>query len=514
MDKKLNITRRNFVKSIIWSTIGGTAMGTFPGLFNSVKAKNRNFNVLFIAVDDLRPQLGCYGHQQMISPDIDRLASQGFVFEHAYCQQAVCAPSRISLLSGLRPDSTGVYSLETRLREALPDRISLPKYFKQNGYETISIGKVYHHNDDDLDAWNKEPLRSFKGGGGYITEEGRRLVVENRKINPKARGRGAPTEIADVPDNAYSDGQFTDYAIKEMNRMKNLPFFLCVGYLKPHLPFAAPKKYWDMYDPKKLKLADNPFFPKGVTAFTVTNFNELRNYYGVPKGREPVPDELARHLIHGYYACVSFIDAQVGRLMDELDRLKLRDKTVILLWGDHGWKLGEHASWCKHTNFELDTRAPLIIRVPGMKAAGRRTNALVEFVDIYPTLCEICELGVPTQQLEGTSFAPLLDDPNRNWKKAVFSQYPRGSLEDRDKMVMGYSMRTERFRYTEWKHLKSGKILARELYDHRWDPQENVNVIDEPRYTAVLKNLEKMMKFGWKGALPQPPLSKNSVNRE
>jgi arylsulfatase A-like enzyme len=501
MNKNSTINRRDFVKRICLGTISSAAIMTFPGLFDCTKSKHSRYNVLFIAVDDLRPQLGCYGQKQMISPNIDLLASQGLLFERAYCQQAVCAPSRISLLSGLRPDSTGIYDLEIRLSEALPKHISLPKYFKQNRYETISLGKIYHHYDDDLDAWSKKPFLAKGKGLGYITKEGRRLVEENQKSNPKAVPKGPPTEMADVPDNAYSDGRLTDHAIKEMNRMKERLFFLCVGYRKPHLPFAAPKKYWDMYHPERLKLADNPFFPRGVTKFTLTNFNELRNYFGMPKGKEPISDKQARHLIHGYYACVSFIDAQVGRLMNELTKLNLRDKTVIILWGDHGWKLGEHASWCKHTNVELDTRVPLIISVPGMKAAGQRTKALTEFVDIYPTLCEVCGLGRPVEQLEGTSFAPLLDDPNRNWKKAAFSQYPRGSLKERDKMVMGYSMRTERFRYTEWKHLRSRKILARELYDHKRDPQENVNVIDDPRYTTVLKNLEGMMKRGWKSML-------------
>lgn len=505
MERQLNIKRRDFLKRIFWGAVGGAVTVGIPEFTNSVKAKEANYNVLFITVDDLRPQLGCYGQSQINSPNIDWLASQGLLFERAYCQQALCAPSRISLLSGLRPDSTGVYSINIRLSQVLPHHTSLPKYFKQNGYETISLGKVYHHRNDDPGAWSKAPIIAKRKNLGYITDTGRRSVAENQKINPTAGQRGAPTEMADAPDNAYSDGRLTDYAIEEMNRLRNKQFFLCVGYRKPHLPFIAPKKYWEIYNPEQLKLAYNPFPPKGVTPFTIGNFGELRNYYGIPRGEKPIPDRLARHLIHGYYACVSFIDAQVGRLMKELARHRLTDTTIIILWGDHGWKLGEHGGWCKHTNFELDTRAPLIIRVPGMKAAGRRTNALVEFVDIYPTLCEVCELGFPKQQLEGTSFAPLLDDPNLNWKKAAFSQYPRGSLEDRDKMVMGYSMRTERFRYTEWKHLKSGKILARELYDHRSDPGENVNIIDETRYTAVLKNLEEMMKLGWKGALPQTP---------
>ena len=502
MEKQSKINRRDFVKQIFVGSLGGAVKVPFSGLFDLIKAKKSSYNVLFIAIDDLRPQLGCYGQQKIMSPNIDRLASQSLLFEHAYCQQAICAPSRISLLSGLRPDSTGVYGLKTRLSKVLPNHVSLPKWFKQNGYDTISIGKVYHHRNDDLDAWSTIPFPAKKSTMLYITEEGRRLIKENQKTNPNAKKRGAPTEMANVPDNAYIDGKLTDYAIKEMKRMKKRMFFLCIGYRKPHLPFTAPKKYWDMYNTEKLKLADNPFFPKGVTRFTMNNFGELRKYFGMPKGNDPVSHKQARHLIHGYYACVSFIDAQVGRLIDELARLRLRNKTVIILWGDHGWKLGEHASWCKHTNFELDTRVPMIISVPGMKTAGQRTKALTEFVDVYPTLCEVCGLKLPAQQLEGCSLVPLMDDPDRKWKKAAFSQYPRHSMTDRDKMVMGYSMRTQRFRYTEWKHLKSGKILARELYDHEKDPQENINSIDAPQYAMTIKKLEKMMKHGWKGALP------------
>lgn len=503
MNKPSSLNRRDFVKRMCLGAIGGAAMAAFPGLFECTGAKKSSYNVLFIAIDDLRPQLGCYGQKQIVSPNIDQLASQGLLFERTYCQQAVCAPSRISLLTGLRPDSTGIYDIQTRLNNVLPNHVSLPKYFKQNGYETISLGKIYHHNDDDLDAWSKKPVRTLKKGMRYITPEGRRSVEENRKINPRAGSRGVPTEMPDVPDNAYSDGKLTDYAITEMKRMKERPFFLCVGYHKPHLPFNAPKKYWDMYDPAKLKLADNPFLPKGVTRFTTTNFNELRNYLGMPRGRVPVSDQQARHLIHGYYACVSFIDAQVGRLVSQLDALNLGNKTIIILWGDHGWKLGEHAGWCKHTNFELDTRAPMIISVPGMKSAGQRTKALTEFVDIYPTLCELCGLELPEQPLEGCSFAPLLNDPNRKWKEAAFSQYPRGRMTNKDRMVMGYSMRTERYRYTEWRRLKSGKVLARELYDHEKDPGENVNAIDDAKYAVAVKKLEKMMQRGWKGVRPR-----------
>jgi arylsulfatase A-like enzyme len=227
----------------------------------------------------------------------------------------------------------------------------------------------------------------------------------------------------------------------------------------------------------------------------------------MPKGNDPVPDEQARHLIHGYYACVSFLDAQVGRLLDHLDKLKLREKTIVILIGDNGWKLGEHGSWSKCTNLELDVRVPLIISIPRQKSPGRRTNALVEFVDIYPTLCEVCGLQLPklAHALEGSSFAPILENPQRPWKQAVFSQYPRGNIEikDPDHWVMGYTMRTDRYRYTEWKRLSTGKVEARELYDHNRDPQENVNVAAEARYAKIVKELSEMMKRGWKGALPK-----------
>jgi len=264
------------------------------------------------------------------------------------------------------------------------------------------------------------------------------------------------------------------------------------GSNKPHLPFNAPKKYWDLYKPEEIEPADNPFLPKNAPSYALTNWGELRNYHGIPR-KGPCPDELARRLIHGYCACVSYIDAQVGRLLGELERLGLRRKTIVILWGDHGWKLGEHSLWCKHTNFELDTHVPMILSSPGMKSAGRRTKALTEYVDIYPTLCELCGLSAPGH-LEGVSTAPLLDDPERRWKDAAFSQYPRGR-------VMGYTMRTERFRYTEWQERRSGKALARELYDHEADPDENENVVDKSRYAGQVRELAAMLKAGWRGAM-------------
>ena len=456
-------------------------------------------NVLFVVVDDLRPELGCYGKEQIISPNIDNLARDGVLFERAYCQQAVCAPSRSSVLSGCRPDTTQIYDLATPLRNRMPHILSLPEHFRNNGYETVSVGKVYHHPKDDLQAWSKEPFQSRGDwkGRGYLTDEAVEAMKKNEELlrqrNDRRTGLGPAFEAADVPDNAYHDGMDADAAIHELRFLKDKTFFLGLGFHKPHLPFNAPKRYWDMYPPEKIRLAENPFEPEGVTEYSLTNFGELRGYFGMPK-TGPVPDDQARQLIHGYSACVSYVDAQFGRVMGELERLKLRDRTIIILWGDHGWKLGEHANWCKHTNFEIDARAPMIISVPGMKRAGERTHALAEFVDMYPTLCELCGLPIP-EHVEGLSFVPVLEKPHRTWKKAAISQYPRGS-------VMGYTLRTDQYRYTEWQDRKSGEAKARELYDHQKDSQENVNAIHRPEYAEEIKELEALIRKGWREALP------------
>lgn len=488
-------TRREFLGAVS----GGVAFGLFGSLCQAAQQKTGKMNVLFIAVDDLRPQLGCYGHKEIISPNIDLLAAQGLLFERTYCQQAVCAPSRVSIMSGCRPDTTRIYDLNTPLRKAMPNVLSLPQHFKNNGYETLSIGKIYHHTSDDMVGWSKPPFKAGTfpegkwAGRGYLTSESAAIVAEYAKRNPGMKGRGPAFESADAPDNHYPDGANADHAVKELRRLRDKPFFMAMGLYKPHLPFNAPKKYWDMYDRDKITLADNPYAPKGVTKYTMTNFGELRNYHGIPK-KGPVADDLAKTLIHGYYACVTYIDAQIGRLLDELQRLGIRDKTAIILWGDHGWKLGEHGSWCKHTNFELDTHVPMIISVPDQKNKGAKTTALTEFVDIYPSLCEVCSLEVP-EHLEGKSFTPLINNPNRKWKKAAFSQYPRGK-------VMGYSMRTDRYRYTEWQDRKTGKVVARELYDHQKDKAENENIAESPQMKSTVINLSKMLKGGWKNALP------------
>lgn len=460
-------------------------------------------NVLFIAVDDLRTELGCYGSAHIQSPNIDRLARSGTTFLRAYCQQAVCSPSRTSLMTGLRPDSTKVYDLVTHFRKNVPDVVTLGQHFKQSGYYSVSMGKIYHGGYDDLPTWS-EPARKPNGGEGYVTAENKQLIAKKlaaakkRGLKGKAlsrAARGTPTEMADVPDNAYTDGAIAELAVDTMRELskRDEPFFLAVGFVKPHLPFNAPKRYWDLYDPEKIKLAENPFPPENVTPYSLTNSGEIRVYEGIP-AKDDIPPEQARRLKHGYYACISFTDANVGKLLDELEKLGLADNTIVVLWGDHGWKLGEHNAWCKHTNFENDAHAPLIIHAPGQKSPGQETSALVEFVDIYPTLCDLAGLPKP-KHLEGSSAARLLDAPQQPWKPAAFSQYPRGS-------VMGYSMKTDRYRFTAWKDKKTGKVAATELYDHETDPAENDNIADIPANATLVAQLQRQLDAGWRDAVP------------
>jgi len=368
-------------------------------------------NVLFIAVDDLRPTIGCYGVPVIQTPNIDRIAARGTVFNRAYCQQAVCSPSRTSLMLGLRPDTTKVYDLQTHFRLNLPDVVTLPQHFKQQDYHAQGLSKIYHGGLDDPSSWS-------------------------------------------------------------------------VPHWRPNKP--------GYYPPERLSLADNPFPPKDCPDIALMNFGELRAYVDINK-TGPVPDDKALELIRGYLAATSYTDAQIGRILDELERLGLRDNTVIVLWGDHGWQLGEHGLWCKHTNFEMAARAPLIFSAPGQKHAGARTDALAEFVDIYPTLCDLCGIPIP-EGLHGISVAPVMNDPNRPWKKAAFSQYPRGKS-------MGYSMRTDRYRYTEWLD-EARKQVAVELYDHENDPDENVNIALRPESKALVQKLSEMLHAGWEAALP------------
>lgn len=484
--------------------MGATAVGagllasSMPWSVRAQEAARPRRNVLFVAVDDLRPQFACHGHEQIISPNIDRLAQEGTLFLRTHCQQAVCAPSRASVLSGCRPDTTGVHDLNTPLRQTMPDVVTLPQHFKDHGYTSTSLGKIYHHmRTDDPLGWSSDPWQSQNAFPGVVTEGNLALLRQLRQAETdparRRRVRGPATEAGDLPDNAYADGQIADKTIETLREQRDQPFFLATGFMKPHLAFACPKRYWDLYQREEIDLADNPFRPKGAPDIALHNWGELRAYHNIPR-QGPLTDDQARELIHGYYACVSFVDAQLGRLLDELEALGLRENTVIAFWGDHGWNLGEHGLWCKHCNYETSTHSPLIVSSPDQKAKGKPTRALCEFVDIYPTVTELAGLPLP-DHLEGTSLAPLMDDPETPWKRAAFSQYPRGRGR------MGYSMRTDRYRYTEW--LENGdQVLARELYDHEEDPAENVNIADLPENGELCTRLSGWLHAGWEHSKP------------
>jgi iduronate 2-sulfatase len=438
-------------------------------------------HILFIAVDDLRPQLGCYGEKQMISPNIDRLAAEGVRFSRAYCQVPVCGASRASLMTGLRPTPKRFVNYHTRADKDAPGVVDLPSWLKKQGYDTYSMGKIYHHNTDNRNSWTVLGSKLIRRPGfkDYHLRESR------SPKGAKGWGGGAAYEAADLPEQDYFQWQLADAAIDRLKQMKKAgkPSFLAVGFTKPHLPFVAPKKYWDLYKRDDLMLATNPFRPKGAPDQALHNFGELRSYKDIPQGKAPVPPELALTLKHGYYACVSYTDAMIGRILEELDRLDMRKDTIIVLWGDHGWQLGEHGLWCKHSNFNTSLNAPLIVSAPG-RTQGSGSSALVEFVDIYPTLCELA--GVPEpEHLEGTSFVPLLDAPARPWKRAVFARYHAGC-----------SVRTDRYLYTHWS--RKGKVSARMLYDHQEDPMENLNLAVDPEFSHVVSEMEHLLAAHWK----------------
>ena len=450
------------------------------------RAAHQGPNVLFIAVDDLRPLLGCYGTPIIKTPNIDGLARRGLRFTRAYCQSAICGPSRASVLTGLRPDSTGIHDLGSTVRQKLPNIITLPQLFRQTGYETVSIGKVYHQfNDDDALGWSKPaswPTGKWTGRG-YLSN------------GPQdSTGRGPPWENIDVDGLDYQDGQIATEAIQELRRLKtqNARFFLAVGFKKPHLPFSAPKRFWDLYNPVALPAAPRKSWPEGMPPIAGWNWGELRDYAGMPR-EGPVEGDVARTLVHGYYACVSYVDAQVGRVLDELDRQGLRRNTLVILWGDNGWKLGDYGAWCKATNFELDARIPLIIATPDGVSAGKSSSALDELVDLYPTLAQLCKLGVPAH-CEGTSFMPVLHEPDCGWKPAAFTQFPR------EPKIMGYSMRLEGLRYTEWIDRKTKRVVERELYDHSNSEVATVNLVHDPHYAARIPELSATLAagFGWR----------------
>ena len=446
-------------------------------------AKPDKPNVLFIAVDDLRPELGCYGKNHIKSPNIDRLANSGIIFKNAYCSYPSCGPSRASLLSGLYPNYNRFVGWNCWQDKDVPGVVSLPMHFRNNDYTTISLGKIYNvgNFDDGRGSWDKRwvPPRTTTEWGDYQSAEGIRSYEENRK---KGLSRGAPYESPDVPDITYMDGRIAQKAIEELQAFKNSsePFFLAVGFLKPHLPFNAPKKYWDMYDEEDIEMPSNNYFPKDVPK--AADYGWRFDAHGIPR---PLTETTFRNLMHGYYACVSYVDAQIGLVLNALESLELADNTIVVFWGDHGYLLGEHDFWGKHCSYELGPHAPLIVKVPWEKSA-KKTEALIEFIDIYPSLCEIAGLPKPFH-LQGKSFVPLMTDPDQPWKEAVF--YKTGHSPKQ----AGETILTKTHAYTEWYDSHKGEPYARMLFDHRVDPEENVNVAELHENKDIVKTLREKL---------------------
>ena len=502
-------------------------------------------NILFIAVDDLKPILGCYGDPIIKTPNIDKIAHNGTIFLSNYCQQAVSGPTRASIMTGMRPDYTGVWDLKTKMRDVNPDILSLPEYLISQGYSTQGIGKIYDQRcvDKKMDApsWSVPYYNYFKTQekyyspqtgmpilGSYQSSGNKALAEKFRKeaiekgiagdaIEEYVTQRVKPSvECADVPDNAYNDGANVLRAKEILSQLKTekKPFFFAVGFSKPHLPFVSPKKYWDLYKRDDMPVAAFQEKSKNGPAIAYHTAGELRAYSDIPALTEftdqkefglTLPLEKQKELIHGYYAAVSYTDAQIGILMNTMDSLGLLKNTIVVLWGDHGWHLGDHNLWCKHTNFEQATHAPLIISASWIKPSV--TKSVTEFVDIFPTLCDLTTVPIPSH-LDGKSLVSVMKNPDFIVKEFSTSQYPRGGSDAEtgrlgyaEGKCMGYSIRTTRYRYTIWmkdnfrtnRIFDKNLIIATELYDYQKDPNETINVVDEKSYTNISKEMNKKM---------------------
>ncbi len=453
---KRSFTRRDFLSTSFKAGAAAFTTGLLP---KRTADAQEQYNVLFIIVDDLRPLLGCYGHPEIHTPNIDRLAQRGTLFNRAYCQYPVCNPSRASILTGLRPETNGVQDNYAHFREAVPHVFTFPQHFKAYGYHSLSIGKIMHGRLTDEISWS----------------------VPSWEAKDQSYVNVPSWQSFNVADDELEDGEIAKYTIGVLEDIVDSLFFLAVGFKKPHMPFNAPVKYYDLYD--------SPITDK-VPHVAPHSKHEIRGYSDIPPGEEPFSEEKTLELIRGYMAATSYMDAQVGRVLDQLDRLGLTEKTVVLLCGDHGFHLGEHETWGKRTLFEVALRSPLIISIPGQEHIGVKTDALVELVDIYPTLCDACQLPIP-EHLEGLSMVPVIREPTIPWKSAAFSKTGKAYGKQ--------SIRTHKYRYSEFVN----SILPREeLYDHNTDPEEKVNIANFSENLELVSHLRERLHAGWQAALP------------
>ena len=524
-----NYVYRTFILS---SLLISTLMCTTPDPNNSTKDRDKKLNILFVSIDDLGPNLGVYDNKHIKSPNLDEFAGQGTTFRRTYCQAAVCAPSRASLMSGLRPDSTRVWHLGDKFRKLHPNMVTMPQHFHKYGYYTACIGKIFHNYMPDSVSWDEPDLRpeQYKrpewlkrdGETFYVNEETQRkqkikrdqLVAKKPNYYADGWNNGPAWEAEDVHDTMYYDGAQTELAMRTLTRLskKDQPFFLALGYFRPHLPFAVPKKYWDLYDKDSIPLASNPFIPKRSPVMSMNSMYELRGYDGFCKLKHPsenitMNEDTARLLKQGYYASVSYVDAQFGRVIGHLKDLNIYDQTIIIVWGDHGWKLGEHNGWCKQTNYNIDIHVPMIAYSPNQSKKGKQTFEITELIDMFPSLCELAGIEAP-DYLQGTSFVPLMENPELEWKSAAFSQFHRRPKVTPDgKRYMGYSIKTKEHHYVEWyywDHIKGkrGDYVTSELYNSLKDPDENENIAGLEENKAIIEQLSINLSKGWKNAKP------------
>lgn len=459
-------------------------------------ADTPKLNVLFVMADDLRPELASFG-SPAITPNFDRLAKRSVQFDRAYCQQALCNPSRSSMLTGRRPDTLKQWNNGLHFRERNPDVTTLPLWFKEHGYTTRCVGKIFHNwhtkVKGDPRSWSAPEFLHYANHGDDAAQVTGEPPPNLASPAPRKYTSVPLYECRDVPDEAYFDGRVATEAIRVMNEVREQPFFLAVGFWKPHAPFNAPKKYWDKYDRAKLPPL-NPARPTGAPDIAFQDGRELR---GIPPNQVTFTPEQVAEIRHGYFANISYLDAQLGKVLDELDRLKLADRTVIVFCGDHGYHLGEHTQWAKTSNFEYDARVPLFLALPKSANAGQRTSSLAELVDLFPTLVELCGLPRP-EGLDGSSLVPVLNDVSKSVKPAAFTQHPRPPYFDREPSgepsAMGVSVRTARVLYTEWRDWKTKKVVARELYDAKQDPAELHNAIDEPALSEPQREAEQLLR--------------------
>ena len=453
-------------------------------------------NVLFIMADDFRPEIGSYG-SAALTPNLDKLAAQSLQFDLAYCQQAVCNPSRSSLLTGLRPDTLRLWNNGTHFRELNPDVTTLPLWFKEHGYTTRCVGKIFHNwhtaEKGDRRSWSADEFLHYANHGADTPQVTGELPLNLATIN---KGRGYPEQgIAscyDVADEAYYDGRVANEALRVMEEVKKEPFFLAVGFWKPHAPFNAPKKYWDLYDRARLPALNSA---RPIDAPEIA-FHQSTEVLGPVKNQTPVSAEQAAEMRHGYFANISYMDAQIGKVLNALEESGAAENTIIVFFADHGYHIGEHSLWGKTSDFEFDAHVPLFIRDLRPENRGRKTSALVELVDLFPTLVDLCNLPQPSK-LDGVSLVPILKEPAKTVKQAAFTQHPRPAYYDREPSkqpkAMGYSVRTAKVRYTEWRDWVTKEVSARELYLTEVDPAELKNVAGDERYADSQSEAERLL---------------------